>query len=126
MNYPRLHTAELAQLAGWARSGTSRDGVFLFADGGRALEPGIFRSEALRAVYVDWKGGGQVNYLRDFAEQWWFRWEQTIARGFKPEDLPRYEALGIQYIVIQPKNRLPRPPVFESATYLVYRTGGAQ
>jgi hypothetical protein len=116
----------LAQLAGWARSGTARDSVFLFADAGRALESGIFRSEALRAVYVDWKGGGQVNYLRDFAEQWWFRWQQTLAREFKPENLSRSDALGIQYVVLQPENRLGRPAVFENARYLVYQTGTAQ
>jgi hypothetical protein len=124
VNYPQLRTAELGELAGWARSYTPRDAVFLFADAGRALEPGVFRSESLRAVYVDWKGGGQVNYLREFAEQWWLRWEQTIARGFKPEDLARYDALGIQYIVLQPKNRLPQAPVFENSHYLVYRTLG--
>src|SRR5207302_2788868 len=66
-NYPRLHTPEMAQLCAWARSSTPRDAVFLFPDAGRAVYPGIFRSEAQRAVYVDWKGGGQVNYLKEFA-----------------------------------------------------------
>jgi len=61
--YPHLHTPELAQLSDWARANTPKDAVFLFADSGRNLAPGIFRSEALRAVYVDWKGGGQVNYF---------------------------------------------------------------
>ncbi|HUE21644.1 MAG TPA: hypothetical protein VMQ86_08180, partial [Bryobacteraceae bacterium] len=68
--HPQLHTRELAQLSAWARASTSADAVFLFADGGKQLQPGIFRSEALRAVYVDWKGGGQVNYLTDLGQQW--------------------------------------------------------
>jgi hypothetical protein len=106
VNYPRLHTAELAQLSEWARTSTSPDSVFLFPDAGHALYPGVFRSEALRAVYVDWKSGGQVNYLKGFGEQWWFRWQQTMAEGFKRALLPQ--------------NRLPGPAVFENAKYVVY------
>jgi hypothetical protein len=120
-NYPKLHTPELAELSAWARTSTPRDSVFLFPDAGRGLQPGIFRAEALRAVYVDWKSGGQVNYLSDFAREWWFRWQQTLARPFRPEDLPRYSGLGIQYVVIQPKNRLAAAPAFANSAYLVYR-----
>ena len=120
VNYPRLHTPELAQLSQWARTSTPQDAVFLFPDASHALYPGVFRSEALRAVYVDWKGGGQVNYLKDFAEQWWFRWQLTMADGFKPADLPKYGGLGIAYVVLQPQNRLPLPAVFENAKYVAY------
>jgi hypothetical protein len=121
--YPHLHTADLAQVADWARTSTPRDAVFLFPDAGRSLAPGIFRAEALRAVYVDWKGGGQINYLKNFAEEWWSRWQQTAGAGFAPQDLPRYYSLGIQYIVLLAKDRLPRPPEFENRTYLVYQLG---
>ncbi|HLK67672.1 MAG TPA: DUF6798 domain-containing protein [Bryobacteraceae bacterium] len=120
VNYPRLHTPELAQLSEWARNSTSPDAVFLFPDAGHGLSPGIFRSEALRAVYVDWKGGGQVNYLRDFGEQWWFRWQLTMANGFRPDDLLKYAGLGVRYIVLKPPHRLPRTPLFENPQYLVY------
>ncbi|HEV3197116.1 MAG TPA: DUF6798 domain-containing protein, partial [Bryobacteraceae bacterium] len=120
VNYPRLHTAELAQLSEWARSSTPQDSVFLFPDAGHALYPGIFRSEALRAVYIDWKGGGQVNYLRDFGEQWWFRWQQTMANGFRPADLSKYGGLGIAYVVLQEQNRLPGPPAFKNSKYVAY------
>ena len=120
VNYPRLHPRELAQLSEWARSSTLSDSVFLFPDAGHRLDPGIFRSEALRAVYVDWKGGGQVNYLRDFGEQWWFRWQQTMANGFRPEDFPKYSGLGISYVVLQAPNQMPRLPAFENAKYVVY------
>jgi uncharacterized protein DUF6798 len=120
VNYPRLHTPELAQFAQWARASTPRDAVFLFPDAGHSVAPGIFRAEALRAVYVDWKGGGQVNYLKELGEQWWFRWQQTVGAGFEPRDLPKYEALGIQYVVVQPRNRLGRPAAFENGAYVVY------
>jgi hypothetical protein len=119
--HPRLHTPELAQLSAWARASTPRDAVFLFADAGKQLQPGIFRSDALRAVYVDWKGGGQVNYLTDLGEQWWARWQQVLAAPFDPRNVARYGALGIDYIVLSPRNRLPdRVPAFENVAYLVY------
>ncbi|HLH20608.1 MAG TPA: hypothetical protein VKX45_25495 [Bryobacteraceae bacterium] len=121
-NYPKLHTPELAQLSAWARAATPRDSVFLFADAGRGLAPGIFRAEALRAVYVDWKSGGQVNYLKDFGGEWWFRWQQTLARGFRPDDWPRYSGLGIRYVVFEtPAPGVVGTPVFTNSRYLVYR-----
>jgi len=123
-NYPHLHTPQLDQLSAWARASTPRDAVFLFPDAGRGLQPGIFRAEAARAIYVDWKSGGQINYLRGFAAEWWSRWQQTVGAGFSPSDLPRYDALGVQYIVLQPQNRLPRPAQFENSSYVVYRLSG--
>lgn len=121
-NYPALHTPELAALSRWARGNTPRDSVFLFADAGRSREAGIFRAQALRAVYVDWKGGGQVNYLADFAGQWWNRWQLTLAHRYRPSEIPKYDALGIQYVVLQPRNRMPRPAEFQNGRYLVYKT----
>jgi hypothetical protein len=120
INYPHLHTPELAQLSTWARASTPQDAVFLFPDAGRGVYPGIFRSEALRAVYVDWKAGGQANYLKEFGEQWWSRWQQVMARGFRPADMAKYEGLGIGYVVLQGKNRLPQTAVFENAKYAAY------
>jgi len=126
VNYPHLHTPELAQLSAWARSGTARDAVFVFPDAGHALDPGIFRCDALRAVYVDWKGGGQVNFFRDFAQEWWRRWEATVGRGFQPSDLARYRGLGIGYVVLRVEHRLPEAPVYQNARYAVYATAGAR
>ena len=120
VNYPHLETPELRQLSEWARSATPRDAVFLFPDAGHSLDSGVFRSVALRAVYVDWKSGGQVNYLKGFAEEWWFRWQETIAAGFDPADLPKYDGLGIAYVVLSPRNRLPRAPAFENDRYVAY------
>ena len=105
VNYPHLHTADLAQLSAWARANTRRDAVFVFPGSGRNLAPGIFRSEALRAVYVDWKGGGQVNYLKDLGEQWWFRWRQV-------RDLSSHRPAtihGLRHLLRGPA-RAPPPP----------------
>lgn len=116
VNYPSLHTPELEQLSRWARMSTPPDAVFLFPDAGHALDPGIFRAEALRAVYVDWKGGGQVNYSAAFAEQWARRWQ--LAMGM-PIDMQRYAPLSIDYVVL-PAGRHPGvAPVFENARYVV-------
>jgi len=117
--YPALHTPALAQLSAWASASTPRDAVFLFPDASHNLAPGIFRSEALRAVFVDWKSGGQVNYSKDFAEQWWTRYQLTMTG---PINVPKYQAFGISYIVVRPEHRLPRPAVYENASYLVYAT----
>lgn len=120
-NYPRLHTPELAQVSQWARSHTSPDAVFLFADAGKGAAPGIFRADALRAVYVDWKGGGQVNYLRELGEQWWRRWQEAGMGRFKPSDLARLRQLPIDYLVLSAKDRLPgAAPEFQNAQYVVY------
>jgi hypothetical protein len=124
VNYPAPRTPELAQLSAWARASTPPDAVFLFADSGRSLDSGIFRAEAVRAIYVDWKGGGQANYVPGFAEDWWLRWQQTNSNRFRPAMLPKYAALGIQYVVLQPRNRLRQPPVFENARYAVYALSG--
>jgi hypothetical protein len=123
VNYPKLHKPELRQLSDWARANTPRDSVFLFADAGKSLDPGIFRAEALRSVYVDWKGGGQVNYLKELGEQWWFRWQQVGAGTYKKMTPGQYGAMGIGYVVLQPKNRLEgRAAEFENAKYVAYRT----
>jgi Domain of unknown function (DUF6798) len=120
VNYPKQRTEELAQVSEWARANTPHDAMFLFADTPRGLDAGVFREEALRAVYVDWKGGGQVNYLSDFGEQWWFRWQQTLARKFTAADLPRYEALGVRYVVLRAEHRVGAAPAFENVRYVVY------
>jgi hypothetical protein len=121
VNYPRLHTLELEQVAHWAQASTPLDTVFLFADAGKGLEPGVFRAEALRAVYVDWKSGGQLVYLRDFGPEWWSRWQQTAGAGFRSTDLPRYRALGIGYVVLRRPNPLDAAPAYENSAYIVYR-----
>src|SRR5579884_1078647 len=93
-NYPHLHTPDLTALAAYARTGTPQDALFAFPDAGRDLYPGLFRATAIRAIYVDWKSGGQVNYFRDFALEWWQRWNSI------PAPVERYRQLGIDYIVL--------------------------
>jgi Domain of unknown function (DUF6798) len=116
-NYPAIHTGELDDLARWARENTSKDAVFQFADTGRRLEPGIFRVRAKRALYADWKSGGQVNFLKSFAETWGERWKIVS----KPQPVDVYAKLGIDYVVFQSANRQPgHTPVFQNREWVVY------
>lgn len=122
VNYPRVSTAELEALSEWARANTPKDAVFLFPDGGRELHPGVFRSAAQRAVYVDWKGGGQVNFLREFAIEWFARWQRTGAGRFRPAQIASYPAYGIDYFVVKSGHRLAgRTPVYSNSQFLVYQ-----
>ena len=46
---------------------------------------------------------------------------QVSAGQFSPGDVTRYHSLGIDYIVLTPRNRMAgRKPAFENAGYLVY------
>jgi len=122
-SYPALHTAELDQLSQWARTSTPKDAVFLFPDAKEDLYPGVFRAKALRAVYVDWKAGGQVNFFRDLGEEWWSRWRRTMAAPFNPSSMTSYRELGIDYVVLQAKHRLAGiAPLFENGHYVVYKS----
>ena len=78
-NYPAAHSAELDGLSNWARGATPIEAVFHFPDAGKELYPGIFRTRAERAVWVDWKGGGQVNFMEPLAREWWRRWSALPA-----------------------------------------------
>ena len=125
VNYPHAHSAELDQLAGWARASTPKDAVFLFPDAGKEGYPGIFRAEAQRAVYVDWKGGGQVNYLKELGEEWWRRWQAGMAPGYKPDNWARYRELGVQYVVLKAAHReVGVGVVWENRAWVVYRVVG--
>ncbi len=120
-NYPPLHNPELNELAAWARASTPKNTMFLFPDAGQSLEPGVFRAYAVRALYVDWKGGGQANHFRDLAEEWWKRWHATVEPPFDPKRVPRYGALGIDYFVVKAAHRIPGgQPVYINARYAVY------
>jgi hypothetical protein len=118
---PRLRTPEIQQLSAWAHSATDQGAVFLFADSGRDLAPGIFRAEAKRNLFVDWKSGGQVNLLRSFAVGWKQRWfEQTNECRPPLRTAAYYAGLGIDYLVLRPSTVWSGDPVYENAGYRVF------
>jgi hypothetical protein len=123
VNYPALHNGSLREVSEWAKRSTRPDSVFLFADAERSLAPGVFRAESQRALYVDWKGGGQVNILGAFAREWGKRWE-AVGRAKPPLlALEQYRALGIDYVVVRPQNQpASGPPRFANAEWEVFAT----
>jgi hypothetical protein len=111
----QLETPDLRNLAQWAH--VHGDGVYLFPEAGRDRTPGWFRATALQPVYVDWKGGGQVNYLRGFSDQWALRWEQVKARGTDPEN---YFDLPVDYLVYPHPLQASLPLAFHNSSWWVY------
>ncbi|MGA7413496.1 MAG: hypothetical protein WBW33_23685, partial [Bryobacteraceae bacterium] len=69
-NYPHIDKRPVAEVARWAEANTWGSSVFLFPDSGHALTPGIFRALSRRALWVDWKSGGQVNYFESLGQVW--------------------------------------------------------
>lgn len=117
-NYPNLNRPEIDDLAIWAQA-TPRDAVFLFPDVDRSLETGIFRARSLRAVYVDRKGGGQVNFLPAFAREWWRRWQLTMSGHILTPD--EYRLLRIDYVVLTKGGSVGGfAPAYSNARYTVY------
>jgi hypothetical protein len=121
-NYPRPNLAGLEDLARFARAQTPKDAVFLFGDAGTTPEPSIFRAESERAVYVDWKSGGQMNFSEPLAREWWQRWQNTNELRFDPSEVSRLTGMGIDYLVLSPAHRLAdRQPVYENSQFILYK-----
>jgi len=121
-NYPRPNLAGLQDLAQYARAQTPKAAVFLFGDAGSSPDPSIFRALSQRAVYVDWKSGGQINFSETLAREWWQRWQATNALHFDRAELPRLPALGIDYLALSVSHRLTdRQPAYENSQFVVYK-----
>ncbi len=116
-----VHTPEVIQIARWAQDTTWGGSMFLFPQAGRDLDPGLFRAEAKRAVWVDWQTGQQVNEFDSFADEWWRRWHDTMEGPFSNRRLARMLSLPIDYFVLKRETRLPHvKPVFVTPTFAVY------
>ena len=120
-NYPKIDQRPINEVAAWAVHDTWGGSMFLFPDAGHDLAPGMFRARSMRALWVDWKSGGQVNYFRSFGEEWWSRWEQTMDGPFTIERLRGMLDLPVDYYVLKREHRLaPVRPVFQNRVYVVY------
>ena len=119
INYPNIHKPGLDELAQWASGNTPQNAVFQFADVRRGAEPGIFRARAQRAIFADWKAGGQVNFLPDFARVWADRWKRV--ERLQPVSV--YRDLNIDYVVFS-ANKAPKglAPAWSNASWTVVST----
>ncbi len=119
--YPKINKQPVAELALWAKQNTWGSSMFLFPDAGHQPFPGIFRALSERALYVDWKSGGQVNYFESFGEEWYPRFVQTMEGSFSAGRLEDMLALPIDYYVLQREHALAGTrPVFANNEYVVY------
>jgi hypothetical protein len=117
-NYDAIHHAELDDVAAWTRANTPRNAMFQLPELSRSLVAGIFRVKAQRALFVDWKIGGQVNYSRDLAMEWWRRM-QIADRKDKP--LESWTEEGVDFLVLKAATVFAgREPLYRNAKYAVY------
>jgi hypothetical protein len=101
----------------WARGNTPKEALFQFAEANRGSEPGIFRARALRSIYVDWKAGGQVNFLPAFATEWSARWKLAT----KARNMDDFRKMGVDYVVFRSdKKPAGFSPAYENGRYAVY------
>jgi len=102
------------------RTTTPKDAVFLFPDADRRFT-GNFSCRCVARRLRGLEAGGQVNFFKDLAEEWWSRWQRTMAAPFDPKDVAQYHSLGIDYFGLQAKNRLEGvKPLFENGRFVVY------
>lgn len=121
--WSKLITPEITALADWARQSTSKDAMFVFPMAGQSLAPGIFRAESQRALYVDWKGGGQVNYFVSLGREWWRRYQEVMLKPDASRPLSWYAERKIDFIVLDAAApRADARAVYENSTYRVYPT----
>jgi len=116
---PHWNSPELDELVAWARTNTKPEQVFVFRDYTRRdpTHPGIFRARALRPLWVDYKGGGQVNYYQAWAYEWWRRW-QLVEKPFAPEEWEQWRREKVAFLIFK---RAPEgvPVLFRNAKFAV-------
>ncbi len=119
VNYPHMRKPDLDELSTWASGNTPQDAVFQFADIRRGADPGVFRVRAERAIFADWKAGGQANFLPDFARVWADRWKRVE----RPQPVSVYRDLNIDYVVFSaPKVPKGSAPVWSNRSWAVVST----
>lgn len=120
-NYRKIDKAAIRELADWAETNTWGSSVFLFADAGRELYPGIFRAQSRRALWVDWESGDLVDYFESAGLEWWNRWQHTMQAPYSPEGLQSTFSLPIDYYVLKRSDQLPGiKPIHVNREFLVY------
>jgi hypothetical protein len=119
VNYRQFETPDLTSAAAWAGQNTAADAMFLLPELVNSLESGIFRARARRALFVDWKIGGQVNYSRELAFEWWRRVQMA---NDKTRTLESWRNEGVDYLVLKATTLFPGGrEVFRNPKYAIYR-----
>jgi hypothetical protein len=121
-NFTLPENPELDQAAQWARSNSPKNAMFLLPELVRSGESGVFRVRAQRALYVDWKIGGQVNYSRELSFEWWRRMKLVDSKSRSFDSWAAAE--GVDYVVLKastPFASAAEPAAYRNARYAIYR-----
>jgi hypothetical protein len=126
---PRSHATlwqearDLIDLSAWAGRETPTDALFFFGPPTLGIASDAeFRFRARRAITHAWKDIGIAYYSRvrlvDFHE----RYYALEAARHEPARLAACtRALGTDYVILSPRERLELPVAYRNATYTVYR-----
>jgi hypothetical protein len=117
-NFASAENPELTAASAWARQNTPKDAMFLLPELVRSSESGVFRVRAQRALFVDWKIGGQVNYSRDLSFEWWRRIKLT---DDKKRPFESWKAEGVDYVVLKAATPFPEGrEAYRNSRYAIY------
>jgi hypothetical protein len=117
----RQKARDMGNVSSWALANTWGGSMFLFPDAGRASDPAVFRAQSKRAVWVDWDTGKLANASESFADEWFRRWQDTMAGEYSTNRLTRLLSLPIDYYVLQRTHVLTGVrPVFSDSQFVVY------
>jgi hypothetical protein len=113
--------ADVTNLAAWAEQNTWGSSMFQFPDAGKQNEPGVFRALSRRSLWADWQSGLICDYSDQAGQEWWSRWQTTMASSYSVERLQSMLPLPIDYYVLQRDHALfGIKPVFKNSRFVVY------
>ena len=117
-NFAQMENPELRAASQWAKENSPKDAMFLLPELVRSSESGVFRVRAQRALYVDLKIGGQVNYSRDLAFEWSRRMKLA---DDKKRPLQSWKSEGVDYVVLKAATSFPAgQEVYRNTRYAIY------
>ena len=114
----------ISDLATWAEKSTWGSSVFLFPDAGRDRNPGVFRAESCRALWVDWQSGKQAGYHVALTPEWFNRWQMTMRGPMTGDHFETMLSQPIDYYVLNRKYVITAMMQGESRTVKPVHTAG--
>ncbi len=121
--YSYQRDGKFLDLAAWAEANTDRDDLFL-----TPLDMSAFRIYAKRGIVVSMKGGGVSIMSKDFAMEWWKRYQdlnEVYTGGDTDLFLKVAVRYGAKYIVTPRGKSLAVPLEFGNDGFNVYRVPSA-
>lgn len=119
--FGRAPQAEMRALGNWAETNTWGSSLFQFPDLAKDNAPGEFRALSRRSLWADWESGVIADYSEAAGQEWWVRWQATMARPYSEERLQKMLNLPIDYYVLRRRDALAGVrPAYSNSLYVVY------